>query len=265
METQEIISQLRTQPMYGLDLRARRHRMFALRLSKLQVFNQIVDRLNHGQSVSRVTDWFQQLEPKLQEDLLGCARLSVATYIQSLSFVMKQLRSRVAESHPRAQILPKGAPPPDRYQDVEAYLTGKIENRHSMATLQASFELQYQRVLTICKLEDELKVQLPQGNKAVQILTQIGAEIRKTEVAERMLDERARLRIPWEAEAKPSVITLSEVAEALEFDDADKNLLRDATTKVIDLIRDEASLGQYKNRLEPDEAGAAGPETTGHQ
>lgn len=72
-----------------------------------------------------------------------------------------------------------------------------------MAMLQASFELQYQRVLAICKLEDQLKLQLPQGNKAVQVLMRIGAEIRKTEMAERMLEERERLRMPWASEPEP--------------------------------------------------------------
>lgn len=256
MEINEIVGELKSQPLHGLNPTERRYQLFVIKLSRVPVFREMVERFIKGHSATTVTAWFMALTPEQRGELAECGRPTCYVYISALHFVMRRIRTKVVERQAKNLVLlPKGAPP-DKYGLVEDYLTGKLENREAMAMLQASFEIQYRRVRAMCELEDRLKMTLPLGHKEVRTLAAIAAEVRKLHLGEKMLDKG------FDFDIKPIAPTLPAIIAAQELDTADKNLLRDATLKVIDLVRQEAGIGQYAStELEPDAGRTEGPQT----
>lgn len=261
MEISEIVDRIKTTPLSGLPPTERRHQLFILRLSKLEIFPAMVGRLNRGHTIEAVTDWFKAQDPQLQGDLADCLRSSLYTYINSLAIVMRRIRTQVVEAHPPSELLPKHIPTPSApgYERILEFLRDKFENVHALDMLRYAYAIQQERVIEVRNLEKQLKLSLPHGTKAVALLKEIAAEVRKVETSEALLNLRMRQgALPGELDANPPAITLREVAVTQEFEDADKNLLRDITRKVLDLIDDEAARGQYSNRLEPDAGPAQG-------
>ena len=144
----------------------------------------------------------------------------------------------------------KGMPDPAGADHISKVLTEALEKVNAMTILKYAFALQQQRVIELMEIEKKAKVPFPHTNKAIELLKDIAAEIRKVELGEAYLRKGGMgWGSPFPGELVPKEPVLSpEVQAVAELPEVEQNLVRDTASKIIDLIQMEAKCGPYSSR-----------------
>jgi hypothetical protein len=132
----------------------------------------------------------------------------------------------------------------EAWRDVDKVLDAISAER----ILKCAFLLQQQRIDNIMELETKLKLALPEGNKALDVLRRIGADLSK--------NEAYRKGLPVDDAGIMPPAHQSDLARRLsELDPVDRNLIRSATMKVYTMIEEGISGRFTLDGLEPDAEG----------
>jgi hypothetical protein len=250
---------VRDKPIREMSLAERREYLWMLRLRELPQFRQIVWKLSHGESTTAVTEWFMA-QPDRGE-MAGCSFDAVHRYMRTAAAWVR----RQAEAVPRIDVTElhrtavssqlnsriattiKGVPEPMPWDEVSELVTEAVQNTNGQTALKYCFVIQQARVKSLRDMEAKMKMVLPHGNKAVEVLREIAADIRKYELAEAVLKKGSEAfvssLVPQES------LLMPEVQEIAKMSEVDKNLTREATQRIIDLIQQEGRTGPYANRV----------------
>ena len=257
-------------PLKGLSRAERRDYSYIATLRRTPQFRELVSRLDRLQSVFRVCEWFMSQEARgpMSNCTFGTARL----YINSLWKRMKEttkniprinlneFRERAFQANHQTRInaailnLPEPGP-----TDFDKIITQEIEKADVIKMLRFCYGVQKERVMQLRQLEKTANMTFQFGNGHLKVLEKIAYDIWRVQAGEAML----RSKNAWPAdmgEASRVIDLLPEVKEIAELDPVDQNLIREAFNKTIDLLQQEANLGQYKNRVEAEQRGTEAPE-----
>lgn len=270
MNSEETAKKIFSKPLSTLSLRERSESLWIMKLRRIPQFPEIVRRLLKGETVWGVAGWLMSCPDR--GELSGCSFETLRKYLTCLAIRVRENAERTPrfnlgdmekaavhahlEAKMRAAV--KDLPDPAGFDDLRKIVTEETEKLDALAILKYCFVIQRERVKELRELERKAKMPLPHGNKTVQVLALIAAEIRKIEVGDECLKKigsqsgamsPGRL-VPHESQLMPVV------QEVATLPEVEQNLIRDASSKVLDLIQQEAKVGPYASRV-PDEHGAA--------
>lgn len=265
-------------PLKGLSTKARQEALYVLRLSHTPQFRELIHKLDTGASVWSTATWF--MEQKNRGDLTACKFNSAIRYIQCLksrmrAAVSKMSREQVEElrrmafnarihTFAEAAIVNPAAPPAPPLTYIERMLTAEIQRLDAITMMKYCFAIQQDRVERLRTLENTAGIQFPFGNKHVQILKEITSEFWRVQAGQAVLHSRNSwpMKDMGEAEQAP-IDLLPEVREVTALDPVDQNLIREALTRTLDFLHQEAGFGQLASDVEADAGGTAAPQGEG--
>jgi hypothetical protein len=259
--------------------------MYISRLQRLNCYPQIVRRLTEGQSAQSVARWLVSLHI---DDPAG--RWSQMYWCKLLVPLVKQVKTAKEEllrAERRKTSLPKKPEADSVVQKVEAlteemmlleripesarqvwkHVDATLKKLNSEQILKFAFFQQTERLQRVMEMEKGMKMPLPWGHKEVQTLTQIGEAIRKLEVGEEWMRGKGG-GMPCGGPYPGGLLPHSQTAEESElarkfgeFDEVDRNLMREATVRFVEMVQ-EGSRGGFKvGNLAVDAGSANRPET----
>jgi hypothetical protein len=241
----------------------RRHTLRILQLRTAPQFNELVKMLSRGKSVWSTVDWFQRFENR--GEMSGCTFETARLAMTSLNLAVK---AQLAKLPPRPEVkeiftnvitaLVKESTVPTVIEEMEKTVVAEVEKMEAAKVLKYGITLQLERIKEMRELEKRLKMIMPMGNNLLRLLKDLADALRKCEMSEfAMKKAGVGLGDPFNAEmTQGERAMLPEVKVVAEMPEAEKNLVRDATAKVIDLIKHVGKRGQYSTRLETDGGGA---------
>ena len=249
-----------------MPLPERRRYLKIARLSRLPLWPEIVHRLCRGQSTFEVASWVMSQPAQLRGDVdtYDTAR----NYLSALATEIRNIQTHEVPDTSLKELGDEGRELSNKFDEQlrratennRLYLTQSVMNMRTMDKLNYVWSIQNERVMDLQEMEKKLKMPLPHGNKTVELLAKIAAMMGRIEMGQDYLDRRMKLGMTFDDSAPPDV-QLEETRIVSQMDPTDKNIIRDVTAKIIDLIEHEGSFGQYKRRLEPDAERTEGPET----
>ena len=241
--------------------------LFITRLQRVPCYNEILRHLTQGQSVRSLAAWLtdQRIE--------GPAGRWSRRYWEKL---LQPLDRQVVAAKERAQRAARRQsrhPQPPSVETMTQTLAEVINPQHMVQrsltnrvgtvwkevdqaldaitaerVLKCAFMLQQKRIDGIMELEEKLKLVLPEGNKALEVLRKIGGELTRNEAFRKGLP-------PDDTVTPPPQSDLSR--RLAEMDPVDRNLFRSASLKIITMIQEEQSGRSATDGLEPDASGTA--------
>jgi hypothetical protein len=180
--------------------------LFIARLQRLPCYNEILRHLTQGQSVRSLAAWLT--EQRIEGPAGRWSRRYWEKLLQPLNQQVRAVKERAIRGERRQTRRPQ-PPPPEKIESVLAeivdpqmLLQDAMPNsvrkvwKHVEDTMEAitaerilkfAFFLQEKRVHDVMALEEKLKLILPEGNKGVDILRRIGAELTKNEAFRKRL------------------------------------------------------------------------------
>jgi hypothetical protein len=230
----------------------RRNLLSIARLQALPCYKEILRRLTEGQSARSLALWLtrQNYEGPSGQWSLNYWRKLLAPLNRDVRVARGHTASaeRRKRRHPEppkpeqiAQILAEVLDPRMQLLNVIDPGVKKVwkhveETREAITAedvLKFAFLQQTHRVSQLIALEDGMKLLLPNGCKEIAELRKIGEALLKLEVLQ------GKHALAGASAGVPQAE--SEIAQKMrEFDPVDRNLLRTATMKVIDMIQEEA-------------------------
>jgi len=133
-------------------------------------------------------------------------------------------------------------------------VTDAVKHLDSQTMLKYCFLVQQQRVKMLLDLEDQVKMPLPEGWKNLAVLKDIAAEYRKHEIGEQYLKGKGVQ--PYGSPVQGGLVPhesreMSSLGERISrLDEADRNLIRTAGARVIELIQEEIRAGSKTKSME---------------
>lgn len=258
------------QSLHGRDPKERQEYLLALKLRTTPQFTEIVHRLDSGKTVWSVTDWFMQ--QKNRGSLGGCSFNTAYRYIGCLNRRLRKLvdgmdPNRVEELrhmtyHERMRLLRDvveqntPTPQPIQLSDMQRALTEEIEQLDAITAVKFCFSIQKDRVMLMRRLEDTAGIQFPFGNKHLDVLRLMAESLWKVQAGQAILRSKNSWPIHMGEADRVPIDLLPEVQAVMQLDPIDQNLIREAVDKTIDLLHQEAGLGQYSRRAKTDSGGA---------
>lgn len=248
--------------------------LLVARLQALPCYDEILRRLTIGQSVRSLSLWLTQ-----QRFEGPCGRWTFNYWRKMLSPLNRDVRTargRTAAADRRTSRHPE-PPAPEKVQQVLAEIVDpkmQLANilpettrevwKHVGETadeitaghiLKFSFVQQVHRVANMLALEKKLNLVLPAGHKELDCLRRIAEALLKLE----------GLRAPRVEPVDHPPVSVSDVSrEMRQLDDVDRNLVRTAIMKVINLVQ-EATNGQFETcGLDADAGAEAAPDEPGN-
>lgn len=257
-------------PLHGLSARERRDYLFIAQLRRTPQFRELVSRLDRCQSVWKVTDWFMS-QPN-RGNLSNCSFETARRYISVLWQRMKQttqniprtnlseFRERAFQAHQqtRTSAVVLNLPEPEP-TDFDKAITEELTKADVVRMLQYCFAIQKERVKQLRQLEIASNITFPFGNNHLKVLGNLAMYISRVQATEAVLRSKnawpnAIDITPQKSELLPDVKAIS------ELDPIDQNLIREALDRTLDLLQEEATVGQYKDRVETDAKGTETPQ-----
>lgn len=263
MDMKSVVGVFLSTPIAKLSLRERRAHLWIAKMRRVPLFTQILDRMVKKESVRQIARWVYEQPDGMKGELAGCSEETIRGYLNCLNVEVNRARAHVVRldlkdvrkaavtEHLNAKVSAavKGLPDTDGFDDIQKYVTQQIQKLDAATMLRYCFMIQQQRVRELRELEKATKVLMPSGDKALRVLAEIAAQVWKVEAGEALL----RAKNVWvkplgevPREVEPEVAEA--MAEIAKLDRVDQNLIRDATIKVMDLIEQEAGVGQYRRR-----------------
>jgi hypothetical protein len=130
--------------------------------------------------------------------------------------------------------------------------------------LKYAFLKQQRRVAEICKVEDTINMLLPEGLKNIRALKEIADSLVKLEIGEAWMKMKNSPGEPYAGDLLPHGVSGARSDGKDEWcirfaslSAVDRNLIRAAAVRVVDMINDEASRGFKASGL-PADSGADG-------
>ena len=259
MAAQNVIKARRASPADRLNF------LFIARLQALPCYTEILGRLTQGQSVRSLSLWLTE-----QAFEGPCGHWSVNYWRKLLSPLDRDVRAargRTAAADRRTSRHPE-PPAPEKIQQVVAEIIDpKIQLmnilpeatrqvwKHVAETadeitaghiLKLSFVQQIQRVDNMLALEKKLNLVLPNGHKELDCLRRIAEALLKLEGP----------RAPRVEPLDRPPVSISEVSQKMrQLNDIDRNLVRTAVMKVINMVQEDTN-GRFETRGVDADAGA---------
>lgn len=262
-------------------VRERRERLWIAKLKSLPCFEQLVAKLVEGQSVTSVTRWLHGLG--VDGELKNCGYHTLRQYVTALRF---RVRENLAHTE-RKDVEPlafrtvmqeferqKDAEIAEEPQLTEAskkiwkVVSEAVKKLDAETMLKYCFMVQQGRVEAMLAIENKMGLPLPDVYKNIAVLKDIATEIRKYEVGELWMKGKAGAAYggPYpggflsragaqEKELSPIALRLS------ELEPTDRNLIRAASERVVELIQEEMGTGSIAKVLEVDAEGVVAAET----
>jgi hypothetical protein len=239
-----------------LSVRDRRDDVWIAKLRRQNCFEVLVQKLTDGEPVTVVARWLHDLNP--EGELKDCSYETLRHYVGALGarvkanlkfierqdveplafrFVMNELQKQKVAVVDGEPVMTETA------KKIWKVVTDAVKHLDSQTMLKYCFLVQQQRVETLLKMEDQVKMLLPDGWKNLAVLKDIAAEYRKHEIGEQYLKGKGVL--PYSSPVQGGLVPhenkeLSAVAQLMsQFDATDRNLMREATVRVIELIQEE--------------------------
>jgi hypothetical protein len=246
-------------PLQGLTPRERQDFLFIMKLRRCAVFRELVHRLDSGKSTWSVTEWFVAQPDKSRGELASASFQSCYRYIRALEQQMRAVAAKVPRKHvddfrqaafrARVTTLAEAAVQPGpEPTDIQKMLTAEIEKLDVETMLKFCFAVQKERVMQIRKLETTSNITLPFCDKSIDILRKISSALWQVQAGQSLLRSKNAWLPDSSGQAERVIDLLPEVKEIAELDPVDQNLIREAFDKTIDLLQQEAGIGQYASR-----------------
>jgi len=197
-------------------VRERREKLWIANLRRLPCFEQLVKKVVEGQSVTSVTKWLHGL------GVAGETRSyhTLGQYVTALSIRVKRNVAQVERKDvtPLAfkMVMQEFEAQDDSVLDDDPEMSQKnvtriwkvvsdaVRKLESETMLKYCFMVQLARVTRIEELEERTGLPYPGMDKAVRVLKEIAAEVRKVEVGEQYLKGKLSLPNPELPHAVPS-------------------------------------------------------------
>lgn len=249
----------------------RQHMVLICRLQRTPCYREIIRRLALGQSNRSIAIWLTQ--QKIEGPAGGWSVWYWRRLLAPLEREIKDAKERNLNAARRKVSHPQQPPIEELTEALADAIKPQEMVQHSLTArvgavwkdvdqvldavsaeriLKCAFFLQQQRVDNIMELESKLKLALPEGNKALDVLRRIGADLSKNEAYRKGLPvEDSRVTPP------PQQSDLARRLSAL--DPVDRNLFLSATMKVLTMIRDTYTI----DKLERDAGGPQAAERSG--
>ncbi|MFY9532139.1 MAG: hypothetical protein WBC04_19750 [Candidatus Acidiferrales bacterium] len=239
------------------------------RLRRLNCFDQIVKRLVAGMSVMGVAKWLVELNP--EGELHGLGLHGWRKYLTPLHMRIKAGRPVevldgvvVRELLRQAEVL---APDEDPVDPAARKLWKEVEKAarelRAETMLKYCFVVQQRRVNMMVEMEQKLRMLVPSGERNLEVLREIAADVRKFEVGEQWMRGRATPfpgPYPGGSVPQPAPEELDPLAqEAAKFDEVDRNIMQEIVSKMIDMCEETKVSGRTAvGGLAPDAGGKVG-------
>jgi hypothetical protein len=227
---------------------------FIAHRQRLPCYNAIVRRLTQRQSVRSLAFWLTQ------QNLEGPAGHWSVLYWQKLLGPLDRQVRAARERALRAERRESRHPEPPTPEKVEAVLAEVFtpqsllrdampesvrevwkhveqagDDLTSERILKYAFLIQQERVDELRATEKKLGTLMPFGHREITALTRIGEALGKLQLGEALM----RGKLPPGVTVMPPVENESEITrEMRQFDTVDRNLIREATGKMIDLFEE---------------------------
>lgn len=134
--------------------------------------------------------------------------------------------------------------------DIEQALTKEIENLDAISMLRFCFAIQKERVMQLRQLERTTNVTFPFGSKHLQVLKEIASELWRVQAGQALLRSKNSWPVNMGQAERAPIDLLPEVQEISALDPIDQNLIREALDKTVDLLHQQAGIGEYARRVE---------------
>ncbi len=253
-----------------LNVRERRQDIWIAKLRRQNCFDRLVKKLVGGASVSRVTRWLHDLKP--EGELKNCSSETLRIYVTALANRVKENMAFVKRSNVeplafrlvlREMEKQKGAvidddPPMSKAaKKVLKEVSDAVKKLDAETMLKYAYMVQQGRVEMLLKMENQMNLLMPDGWKNIAVLKDIAAEVRKCEVGEQWMRGKAGAAYggPYPGGLLPHPEApekeLSPMAQRLsQLDAIDRNLIRAATSHVMELIQEEIRASSHTKGLE---------------
>jgi hypothetical protein len=232
-----------------MRLQNHKERRETLRIMQLRTapqFEELIKLLTRGKTAWSVTDWFMQHEDR--GELSGCSFETARKAITALRLRVREEAERIPPRPEVSQVfdrvvtaLVKGSNSPAVFTKMAEIVNEEVEKMQAAKILKYAAILQLERIDELRELEKKSKLQMPWGNKSMQVLTEIASAIHDVEMG-----EIKKLTVSWGGTITATGMTSNlspEVQKVAELPEAEKNLWRDCAAKVIDLIEQEGKRG----------------------
>jgi hypothetical protein len=241
------------------------------RLQKLNIYPQLVRRLAEGQSAQSVARWASEL------GITGAhwTFMYWRKQVTALSRKVDTAKDRILKEERRRTRLPEKPGPeavlakvdavakelttrdalPESAQKVWVHVEGALRGLNAEQVLKYAFLRHMERLEKIIAAEDAQPamiriMQADVGTRAIKEMREIGDSLRKLEIGEEWM--RGKGGAMPDGDPHPGALVphaqpeLSDIAkEMAQFDVVDRNLLREASVVVVEMIK-EASGGRFK-------------------
>lgn len=234
MDIKDVVGAILSTPITKLSLRERRAHLFVAKLRKVPLFTQIIDRMVKKESVRQIAKWVSEQPEEMKGELAGCSVETIRGYLNYLDVKVNRPRVRVV----------KGLPGSDDLDDIQKNVAQEIPKLDEATMLRYAFVIQRERVRELNDFEKKVKRPIPFGNKAMKVLMETAVKIREVELSAASLRKSATP----DGLVPPEMQLLPEVQEIAKLDRVDQDLIRQAFSITIDLIEQEAGIGQYSYR-----------------
>ena len=260
MATQDVfghVAERLQSPLRHRTMRERWEVIWLDRMFRIPQYRAVVMRLADGQSISSVTRWLEAQPEK--GELNGMAFESIRKHVQVLAPyvqraleelgprpeptpLLRQAMDEVRTAHVQQVILAPQAPmaPPPSEKVLEKVLD-EVRSMDSKQILLYAAAAAKARVDMQAELEAKVKMPVPGGERAIDVLIKSGAELRKCDVADEFMKKRGVL--PGTYGPYPGGLIPHEVADADEvsrLDVVDRDLLRSTMEKISAIARRSA-------------------------
>lgn len=243
-------------PAGAMAGRLRYEHSWIMKLRRIPQFPELVRRLVRGDTAWSVSKWLATCPAR--GELSGCSFETLRKYLTALAVRVRENADRTprlnlsdfekaaVHAHLQAKVTAavQDLPDPAGFDDLRKTVTEEAQKLDAATMLRYCFMIQQQRVMELRELEKKTKMPLPYGDRIVRTLMRIAAEIRKLELGEAVLrKDRMSEERPFSGGPAPYKQTEpSEEWQAFaQLDAVDRNLIRDATARAIDLIQREVS------------------------
>jgi hypothetical protein len=256
-------------------------RMIA-RLQQLNIYPQLVRRLNEGQSASGVARWAMTVGVEGAPGAWGFGfwLKHTAALWRDVRAAKEKLRNQ--ERHQRRTGLTEPIASdavlakvnqtledkglldfiPKEVHSVFKHVLGEEKRLRAIHLLTYAAMTQIPRVERVKELEKSMPSMLPNGHQEIKRLTEIGSELMKYELGQEMLRGKYGLMPQGSrADGDPDLPPIARTM--MEFDEVDRSLIRELSVRFIEMAQEKVS-GRFKAvRLEGD-AGRAGTAADGN-
>ena len=247
-------------PLRNLPPKERQAYLFIMQLRRTPAFRELVAMLDRGKSVWATTDWFMAQPAQNRGSLANCSFETARKYINTLSLQMKTMADKVPrrklhefrqqafharlETQTNAAILNQ----PEPKGEMEQAISAELERSDVITMLKYCFAVQKERITQLRQLEKTANMIFPFGDKSMNVLQKIASALWHVQAGEALLRSKSAWPINM-GEVSRVIDLLPEVKEVAELDPVDQNLIREAFNKTIDLLEQQAGIGQYAPRV----------------